>query len=189
MNQTNQNWKNKDYIIKTSIWSIILIVSHFTFLINVQAFHRFHSSLARVDSNSKSGALEVTIQLFSHDVVEVFEKKYRKKIDLDETENIDGLLFEYIKQNFVLKTKDDETATIKWVGKESKVDWTWVYLEIPFSKDFEGATLQNTIFFESYDEQTNYVILRFGQKKADLFFKVGDKVKEIRTSENTKTLD
>jgi len=39
--------------------------------------------------------------------------------------------------------------------------------------------LKNTLFFESQPEQINLVVCRYEGKKADLMFKVGDKVKEI----------
>mgnify|MGYP003289217576 CR=1 FL=1 len=41
-----------------------------------------------------------------------------------------------------------------------------MYLEIPFAESFEGVKLQNTIFFESFPEQTNLVVARFGAHDA-----------------------
>jgi hypothetical protein len=182
MRQINNN-KIRFYKGKAFILAFLL----FTFyLIPIWASaHRFHTSLTRMDYNSESKSLELTIQLFSHDIVETFEQKFKKKIDLDQTSKIDKLIFEYLKENFILKGKSGQTAKIKWVGKEAKVDLTWVYLEIPFTENLEGANLQNTIFFEMYQEQTNYVICRFEQKKADLFFKIGDKSKEIQVLGDT----
>lgn len=158
----------------------LLLPCTFLLFTPASAAHRFHTSLTRMDYNAETKSVEVMIQLFTHDIVEAFEKKYQKKIDLDETKDIDKLIFEYLKDNFVLQGKDDKAAQLKWVGKEVRVDLTWVYLEIGLAENLAGAKLQNTIFFETYPEQTNYVICRFEQKKADLLFKIGDKTKEIQ---------
>jgi hypothetical protein len=172
--------KQTKKIIRSIRICFLFLPFFFLLFTSATAAHRYHTSLTRMDYNSETKSVEITLQLFTHDIVESFEKKYQKKIDLDETKDIDTLIFEYLKDNFILKGKDDKSAGLKWVGKEAKIDLTWVYLEIPFTEQLEGAKLQNTIFFETYQEQTNYVICRFEQKKADLLFKVGDKTKAIQ---------
>jgi hypothetical protein len=161
------------------IFAFIFFTFHFSLFTSAHAAHRFHTSLTRMDYNAESKSVEISILLFTHDMVEVLEKRQGKKIN-PETKEIDQLIFEYVQANFVLQGKDGKSAEIKWVGKETKVDTTWVYLEIPFNESLSGAKLQNTIFFETYQEQTNHVICRFEQKKADLLYKVGDKIKEIQ---------
>lgn len=143
------------------------------------AAHRYHTSLTRMDYNAQKKTVEISFQLFSHDLVPVLERKYGKQIDLETTGNIDKLILDYLNENFVLKNKNGEAAKLNWVGKELNIDVTYVYVEIPFAESLENADLQNTIFFESFAEQTNLVICRFEQKKADLLFKVGDSSKEI----------
>jgi hypothetical protein len=142
--------------------------------------HRYHTSLTRLDYNAKDKSIETSIQLFTHDLVPLLEKRTKKKIDLEKTPGIDNLIFEYLSENFILKDNKGEIRKLKWVGKEVDVDTAWVYLEIPSDKSPDGFSLQNTIFFESFPEQTNLVIARFDEKKSDLLFKVGDKTKEIK---------
>ncbi len=142
--------------------------------------HRYHTSLTRMDYNPKEKIIETSIQLFTHDLVPLLEQRTKKKIDLEKTAGIDKLIFNYLSENFILKDEKGETKKIKWVGKEVDVDTAWVYLEISSEKSPNGFNLKNTIFFESFPEQTNLVIARFEEKKADLLFKVGDKFKEIK---------
>lgn len=142
--------------------------------------HRYHTSLTRMDYNAKEKTIETSIQLFTHDLVPLLEKRTKKKIDLEKTVDIDKLILEYLSENFILKDDKGEIKKLKWVGKEVDVDTAWVYLEIPSDKSPDGFSLQNTIFFESFPEQTNLVIARFEEKKSDLLFKVGDKIKEIK---------
>ena len=167
-----------------------LIVCILTGLVatNVSSFnlHVFHTSLTRIDYNAKQKILEISIQLFTHDLVPLLEKKSGKRIDLEKTPDIDKLIFSYLNENFVLKDDMGETKKIKWVGKELDVDTTRVYVEISTAKSPEGFNLQNTIFFESFPEQTNLVIARFDDKKADLLFKAGDKFQEIKQTVSSK---
>jgi hypothetical protein len=171
------------------------LVSILGILISVSAanasavnFHRYHTSLTRLDYNAKEKVIETSIQLFTHDLVPILEQRTKKKIDLEKTLNIDTLILEYLNENFIIKDDKSEIKKVKWVGKEIDVDTAWVYLEIASDKSPEGFTLQNTLFFESFPEQTNLVIARFDEKKADLLFKVGDKFKLIKQTISTSVL-
>lgn len=169
----------KQFLQVTGFVSIFCIL-HFTFCTPVFAVHRYHTSLMRMDYNVQKKTVEISIQLFTHDLVPVLEKRYGKGIDLEKTGEVDKLVLDYLNENFALKNKNGESAKINWVGKEANVDLTYIYVEVPFAESLEGANLQNTIFFESFAEQTNLVICRFEEKKADLLFKVGDSLKEIK---------
>ena len=141
--------------------------------------HRFHTSLTRIDYNEKQKLFEISIQLFKHDLEPLLEKKYKTRIDFEKTKDIDKLILDYLTEEFVLTDKNNEAKQLKWVGRESDVDSIWIYLETDSNESPEGYSLRNTIFFESFPEQTNLVICRFEEKKADLMFKAGDRVKKI----------
>ena len=149
----------------------------FTFL-TVEA-HTFHTSLTRMDYNAKDKLFEITIQLFVHDLSPVLEKRMKKRVDLEKTPELDKEILKYLGENFVLQNKNGETKKLEWVGKEFETDMIVVYVEIPFDESFEGLKLQNTIFFESFPEQTNLVVGLVGEKKTDMIFKSGDKFKEF----------
>lgn len=148
--------------------------------------HRYHTSLTRMDYNAKEQIIETSIQLFTHDLVPLLERKSGKRVDLEKTPDIDHLLLDYLNENFILKDEKGDAKKIKWVGKELDVDTARVYVEIPSEKSPEGFSLENTLFFESFPEQTNLVIVRFDGKKSDLLFKVGDKFKEIKPTVSTE---
>jgi hypothetical protein len=134
-----------------------------------------------MDYNAKDKIIEITIQLFTHDLLPVLERKSRQKsIDIEKTPDIDKILLSYLNENFILKDEKDFVRELKWIGKEIKVDQVYVYVEIPFEGSFENLKLKNSIFLESFAEQTNLVIFHFNEEKADLLFKVGDKFKEIK---------
>ena len=146
--------------------------------------HRFHSSLTRVDHDANEKNIKITIQLITHDVSEVFEKISGKTVEL---ENSPGLLEKYLAENFVMRDKTGKNLDLKWVGTETDFDRTFVYLEIPSEESIEGFSLSNTIFFETYKKQTNIVIAKFGDEKADLLFKATDGFKKIEKNHKSES--
>lgn len=141
--------------------------------------HTYHTSLTRLDHNSQKGLLEITIRVFIHDLVAVLEKTSQRRIDLESTKGIDQILTRYIEQNFELKDKKNISQKLKWVGKELDVDVAFLYFEVDMNESLEGYSLKNSIFFESFPQQTNLLVSRSEKKKCDLVFVVGDKFKEI----------
>ena len=133
-----------------------------------------------MDYNAKDKIIEITIQMFTHDLVPVLEKAGQDRIDLEKTPDIDKILLKYLSEHFLFKDEDNSIRQLKWVGKEIKSDLAYIYVEIPFEGDFGGVKLNNSIFFENYPEQTNLVVFKANESKADLFYKVGDEFKEIK---------
>lgn len=162
--------------------TIFLAVLMFTCSSSVVSAHRYHTTLTRMDFNEKEKLVEITTHVFLHDLIPTLERKNSKKIDLDKKEEAEKLIFEYLQENFILRNKNGQTKSLKWVGWETKVDSGWLYFETEMPEGLEGASLQNTLFFESFAEQSNLVICKYEGKKADLAFKVGDKFKEIKAA-------
>lgn len=132
-----------------------------------------------MDYNEKDKNIEISIQLFVHDVTPMLQRRLKKQVDIAKTPEVDAEILKYLEETFVFQNKKGETQKLKWVGKEFENDVVYVYVEIPFAESFEGTKLQNTIFFESFPEQTNLVIAKFNDKKANLTYKSGDKFKEF----------
>lgn len=132
-----------------------------------------------MDYNAQGKLAEISIQLFAHDLVPALERFGKKSVDLEKTPDIDKLILKYLDANFVLKNKKGEAKKLVWVGKEQQTDTVYVYVEIPMNEDFDGYTLQNTIFFDVFRRQVNMLVARYNGKKADLLFKVGDREKPI----------
>ncbi len=148
-------------------------------------FHTFHTSLTRMDYNAKDKTVEISIQLFTHDLTTVLEKQNKKRIELEETGDIDSLILKYLEPNFILKDKDGNVQKIKFVGKEIQAETTYIYLEIPVKENVEGYNFANTIFFETFEKQVNLAVIHFAEnRKADLYFKVGDLEKTIVSGES-----
>ncbi len=163
-----------------------ILIGVFALSISINAFHKYHTSLTVMEYNADEKLIEITIQLFTHDLLPVLEKNTRKTFDLEKNVESDEILLDYLNENFVLNRDDKSAGKLVWVGKETKVDRVYIYAEIPFGGDFGKLELKNTIFFESFGTQTNLVTFHFGESKADLLFKPKDTFKEIRFTQNTK---
>ena len=161
-----------------------LVISTFNLFSTAASAHTYHTTFTRIDYDKKENLLEITIQIFTHDLEPALEKKTGKQIDLETTPKIDEILLDYLNEKFVLQNKNGKIEKLKWVGKEFKADTIYFYVEVPFEGNAEDLSLQNTLFFENYREQINYVIVKFGEQKADLIYKVGEKFKPIEFIEN-----
>ncbi len=146
--------------------------------------HTFHTSLTRIDYNEKSKTAEISIQLFSHDLIPALEKLSKKGVDLEKNKDADALLLKYLDDKFIVQNAKGEKQTLKFVGKELEADTVYVYVEIPLADSLETYSLQDSLFFESYEEQTNLVTAHDDGKKIDLIYKPGDRFKQIAPEAN-----
>lgn len=144
--------------------------------------HTYHTSLTRINYNAKTKLVEISLQLYTHDLTPTLERRHKAPVDYEKSADIDRLIFAYLNEKFVLTDKNGAAQKLVWVGKEVKADTIYVYVETAMTDDLENFNLQNTLFFESFPEQTNLVVVRWNEKKADLLFKAGDKLKEIKPS-------
>lgn len=159
--------------------ALVFVWAEIAFPLNA---HTYHTSLTRIDYNAKEKLVQISIQLFAHDLLPALERRAKRKIDLEKTPDADLILFQYINENFVLTDKNETAKKLVFVGKEVQVNTVYVYLETASDDGLENYTLKNTLFFETFPEQTNIVVARFGDKKADLLFKAGDKFKRIEAA-------
>lgn len=164
---------------KFSKYIVFLMILMLTVNLFAAGKHEYHTTFTKVDYNAQENLLEISIQVFAHDLLPTLERKYKKRIDLENTKDIDRILEGYLNEKFIFKTKSDQIKKIKWIGKELETEVIRFYVEIPFDKDLEGAELKNSMFFESFREQVNLVHFNYQDKKADLIFKVGDGFKTI----------
>lgn len=128
-----------------------------------------------MDYNAEEKTVEITIQVFAHDIETILEKQAGKRLNLEKSDEAPKFVLDYLNSRFVLKNKTGETKKLKWVGKEQSADAVWLYVETEMPEGLSGATLENSLFFELANDQVNLVTCRFSGKKNDLAFKPNDK--------------
>ena len=136
-------------------------------------FHPLHSSVTEMSYNQKDQSWEISIRLFQDDLEQsvsaAIGKKYRM-VPGDEASEKE--LDTYLRKHFRFHAGKQISTPYRWLGTEQQQDAIWVYLEIPTTSDLAGSYLENSIFLEVFEDQTNLVQWApAGQKKSYLFRK------------------
>jgi hypothetical protein len=123
--------------------------------------------------NQKDQSWEISIRLFQDDLEQsvsaAIGKKYRMVPGVEASEKE---LDTYLRKHFRFHAGKQISTPYRWLGTEQQQDAIWVYLEIPTTSDLAGSYLENSIFLEVFEDQTNLVQWApAGQKKSYLFRK------------------
>jgi hypothetical protein len=167
------------FSMKYSIAILLILPFACCLLSSLAAAHTFHTSLTRMDYIAKERTIEITIQVFAHDLETAIEKRAGKRVNLDKSKDAAKLILDYLNDRFALKNKSGERKKLVWVGKEQSADSVWLYVETESAEGLENASLENRLFFELHDDQVNLVTYRSAGKKRDFAFKPGDDAKII----------
>lgn len=132
------------------------------------AWHKFYVSLAQVEYNAETKSLEIAIRVFPDDLELALKRANNRNVDLARTPDVDKLLLAYLQTHFEIQNAKGETQILQWVGKETEVDSTWLYLESPCPGGLTDARARNTLFFELYPEQANTINFKQAARKNDL---------------------
>ena len=141
--------------------------------------HAFHTSIAQVRYDVKSKVLEVSLRIFTDDLETALSKENNRKVILDETSQHDRLIENYLKKQFGFINQNGERKGMNFIGKESEVDATWLYLEIPCLESPNGLTLRNALLTELFDDQVNMVNLTYLSTKKTYLFKADNTTQPI----------
>jgi hypothetical protein len=141
--------------------------------------HTFHTSLTRIEFNAEEQSVEVTIQLFTHDLEEALSRRGGRRVMLDRTPDADKLTLSYIQDYLKLKDKKGNLMSFSWVGMEPEADAVLVYVEAKMPEGIRGGHLKNQLLFDLVEDQVNITNLRNGEARTDAVFRPGDDFKEI----------
>lgn len=166
--------------VTNSILSLLLCVCVAAlFTPSVSSAHTFHTSLMRLEYNAKEQLIEISIQVFTHDLETILSKRAGKNIRLDKSPDAAARTLAYLQETFTLKKRDGQTKTLAWVGMEAGADAVMLYVETKMPEGIDGAQVRNHIFFDLLEDQVNLVNVRYDGKRNDLVFKPGDGFKAL----------
>jgi len=123
--------------------------------------------------NQTDQSWEISIRLFQDDLEQTISSNLGKKFRIVPGDAAsEKALDAYLRKHFRFHAGKQITTPYRWLGTEQQQDAIWVYLEIPTKSDLVGSYLENSIFLDEFDDQTNLVSWSFqGQKKSYLFRK------------------
>ena len=147
---------------KTAILSTLIVLF---------SAHEFHLSLTEIRHNSESRSIEVSIKLFTDDLLVALEQAGAPKMELgteNEPPEANELIESYLKAHFKLMVNGKPTE-FTYLGKEAELDATWCFVEVKDVKKVQNIEVQNTLLLEAFDDQTNMINLNInGRKKSGL---------------------
>jgi len=162
------------------------------------AAHPFHVSMAEVEYNPKSRAMEVALKLYAVDAEQALRRIRSKdgKFDFDDEQQRDTLLKKYLPTRFYVqrgatkkkrasgpidpvsgralapaKTKQEPTMpSFRYVGSEIDGAWVWAYFEVPVDLSRGQFELSNTVLNEIQLEQLNVVAFKTPRGRAQTIY-------------------
>ena len=142
--------------------------------------HPFHSSVTEMTYNQTDQSWEISIRLFQDDLEQTMSSVTGKKFRMVPGDAVsEKALDAYLRKHFRFHSGKQITTPYRWLGTEQQQDAIWVYLEIPTKSDLVGSYLENSIFLDEFDDQTNLVSWSFQSQKKSYLFRKTQEVQQL----------
>ena len=115
--------------------------------------HQFFLTTTEVRLSDNQKSLEITIQIFTHDVEALLKKADFNLANLGserENKDIDDFIIDYLSDNFII-----QDHYWRYLGKKIDGDFTLFFLEIDKFNSPSIVAVFNTIFMDIYQKQQN----------------------------------
>lgn len=140
--------------------------------------HKYYISLTKIDYIKDKKEVQITMRFFIDDIENTLQNRFNITLELatkQENKKANFYLEKYITQKFKVNI-NDEDKVYRYLGKEYDNDVVFFYLEIPDIENINKIIVQNSMLFEEFEEQENYVKLNINDiKKTFILIKANDK--------------
>lgn len=127
--------------------------------------HEFYVGLTDMVYNADTRTYEVTIKVFTDDLELGLEGASGQPVALDQQDLSkvhDAAISGYVSAHFSVKSKGGSSISFDFVGRETELDVTWIYLESAPMQPLQSAIVSNTMMMEIYKDQTHIVHITQG---------------------------
>lgn len=149
---------------------ICIVLPLLLFTLTASTVHKFHMALYQINYDSGKKMLQITSRLHIEDLNKALEKKYKKKIAI-ENENSSSeevLLKEYLTNRFSIKV-NGQVKPLNFLSKEIDDDELVIYSNIKNIAKINTLEIQNTVLIECFSDQQNMInVTVLGEKKSFL---------------------
>ena len=149
---------------------IFIVLPLLLFTTTASTVHKFHMALYQIKYDSGKKMLQITSRLHIEDLNKALEKKYKKKIAI-ENENSSSeevLLKEYLNNRFSIKV-NGQVKPLNFLSKEIEDDEIVIYSNIKNIAKINTLEIQNTVLIECFSDQQNMInVTVLGEKKSFL---------------------
>lgn len=121
--------------------------------------HPFYVSVIDINHNTKEGAVELSIRIFTPDLEQTLQKYSATKIDIANPKDkalLDKQISTYINQKIQLKI-NAQPVTLNYVGHEIQMESVWVYAEVPNITTLKKLDVNCNLLYDFKDLQSNII--------------------------------
>lgn len=121
--------------------------------------HDFHVTITHGEVNPKTETLQVYMKVFTDDLEDCIAASTKRQLKLarpDVNPKADSIITHYILSHFSVKT-NEQKLNFRYIGKEIEQDIVFIYLEVPIKPTVKQLSVTNTLFFDTFDDQSNIV--------------------------------
>jgi hypothetical protein len=145
--------------------------------------HSLHQSTAEAEWNAETKKLEVSLTVFVNDLELALMRQSEREMRIEKTpaEVFDAQAKLYLAKHFVVTDSTGQKAEMTWIGrqideetKKSGDPTMTLFFEISLPGGLKAVSLQNAIFCDLFQDQTNFLQLIFGSRKIELRFKTDE---------------
>lgn len=155
------------------IWLLIIPLLAF-------GIHKHYISLTKVDYVKEKKTVQITMKFFLDDIELALENRMEQPMELatkDENKLADKFLETYVRQKFKIWINEKEMS-YSYLGKEYENNEIFFYLELENIDEINSIAIENSMLFETFEEQQNYVKLTI-ESVQKTFILVKANVKEM----------
>lgn len=129
------------------------------FLLGFQGLHKYYVSVTDIKIIESSGTIQVTTRIFIDDLelaLQNIGNDESLRLSDNDSDEIKELMKVYMKSHFKIYI-NDKPANLSYLGREYEDDVVYVYMEIAHLKTVSNLEIQNSILFETYEEQEHII--------------------------------
>lgn len=155
------------------IWLLIIPILAF-------GIHKHYISLTKVDYIKEKKTIQITMKFFLDDIELALENRMDEPMELatkDENKLANKYLETYVNQKFKIWINKNEMS-YSYLGKEYDNNEVLFYLELENIDQISSIEIENSMLFETFEEQQNYIKLDIGSVQKT-FILVKANVKEM----------
>lgn len=157
------------------IFVLLFVFSLFSIPMNIDAelldSHNFHVLLCQIDYNEDAGTFEISLKIFTDDLVGAINKANGKElVDISlNAKNADKYIYRYFVDKLdIMINESEQPLQLNYIGKETEFNTTWCYLESTNTIAIETVEIKCNAFMELYEDQVNIINLNKDNKQYGL---------------------
>lgn len=126
--------------------------------------HPVHICAANVELQPEKRQFSILIKLYSNDLQDAVSKLYDVGLTITDTVSFNkniSTIIDYFKRNFIIIIDNKDQLDLKYQKRYNDFEATWINFTADVDKSIKSLTIRNTILMESFNDQTNLIIVAY----------------------------